>query len=299
MIATPTGTPAWTRTWTPSGAPLSGLLRARPGAVDLAGVDTRSTPGFAGDKAASVAALAELGRPLADLQERLFAEGLAGGSRALLVVLQGMDTSGKGGIVRGVVGQVDPQGVRIASFKKPTAEELAHDFLWRIRKRLPPPGLLGVFDRSHYEDVLIVRVHDLVPPEAWERRYEQINAFEAELATAGTRVLKVFLHISADDQKERLLARLADPAKHWKFNEGDLDERKHWTAYQEAYAAVLERCNPDAAPWHVVPAGRKWYRNWAVATLLHETLTDMAPDWPDPNLDVPALRKRLQTEDPA
>lgn len=278
---------------------LGDLLRVRPGEVDLESIDPKSTPGFAGDKVAAQTALAILGEPLADLQERLFAEGISGGRRALLLVLQGMDTSGKGGTVRHVVGQVDPQGVHITSFKRPTPEELAHDFLWRIRKRLPEPGRIGVFDRSHYEDVLIVRVHDLVPPEAWERRYEQINLFEEQLAAAGTRVLKVFLHISADDQKERLLARLADPTKHWKFNVGDLDERRHWSEYQRAYAAVLERCNPQSAPWHVVPAGRKWYRNWAVGTLLHEALEDMALAWPDPELDVPALRRRLETDRPA
>lgn len=275
---------------------LSDLLRARPGDIDLSAIDPRSTPGFDGDKPASEAALGELAGPLAGMQEQLFAEGLAGGSRSLLVVLQGMDTSGKGGTVRSVIGRVDPQGVRISSFRRPSEEELAHDFLWRIRKRLPDPGLIGVFDRSHYEDVLIVRVHDLVPKEAWERRYDAINAFEAELAASGTRVVKVFLHISEEDQKERLLARLEDPSKHWKWDSGDLDERAHWNAYQEAYTAVLERCNPDNAPWYVVPAGRKWYRNWAVATLLHETLTDMKPAWPEPGLDVPALKARLLGE---
>jgi PPK2 family polyphosphate:nucleotide phosphotransferase len=275
---------------------LAKLLRAGP-VVDLAAIDSRSTPGFDGNKTAGVAALAELSQPLAELQERLFAEGVSGGHRSLLVVLQGMDTSGKDGTVRGVVGNVDPQGVRITSFKKPTEEELAHDFLWRIRRRLPEPGLIGVFNRSHYEDVLIVRVHDLVPPEVWQRRYDEINAFEAELTAAGTRVVKFFLHISADDQKKRLLARLDDPAKHWKWNTGDLDERRYWSAYQEAYTAVLERCNPDSAPWYVIPAGRKWYRNWAVATLLGETLTDMAPAWPDPDLDVPALKARLAAEE--
>ncbi|HVE26425.1 MAG TPA: PPK2 family polyphosphate kinase [Sporichthya sp.] len=277
---------------------LSKVLRADPD-VDLAGLDSRSTPGFDGDKAEGEAALEELAVPLADLQERLFAEGFAGGSRSLLVVLQGMDTSGKGGVLRSVIGKVDPQGVRISSFKRPTTEELAHDFLWRIRRRLPEHGFIGVFDRSHYEDVLIVRVHDLVPREAWERRYDAINAFEADLAANGTTVLKVFLHISPDDQRERLEARLDDPAKHWKWDSGDLDERRYWSAYQEAYAAVLERCNPDSAPWYVVPAGRKWYRNWAVASLLLETLTEMAPTWPDPGLDVPALRARLADEKPA
>ncbi len=274
---------------------LSTLLRAGS-ELDLAAIDSRSTPGFDGDKLAGEAALAELAEPLADVQEQLFAEGVHDGRRSLLVVLQGMDTSGKDGTIRKVVGMVDPQGVRITSFKRPTEEELAHDFLWRIRKRLPEPGLLGVFNRSHYEDVLIVRVHDLVPRETWEPRYDEINAFEAELAEAGTRVVKVFLHISQEDQEERLLARLNDPSKHWKFNEADLDERRHWSAYQEAYRAVLTRCNPDSAPWYVVPAGRKWYRNWAVATLLHETLVAMNPRWPDPGLDVERLRRRLKTE---
>jgi PPK2 family polyphosphate:nucleotide phosphotransferase len=274
---------------------LSKLLRAGPD-LDVAAVDSRSTPGFDGDKPAGEAALAELAEPLAAAQEQLFAEGVTGGTRSLLVVLQGMDTSGKDGTIRKVVGMVDPQGVRITAFKRPTAEELAHDFLWRIRKRLPEPGLIGVFNRSHYEDVLIVRVHDLVPREAWERRYDAINAFEAELSSAGTKVVKVFLHISKADQKERLLARLDDPSKHWKFDEADLDERRHWGAYQEAYTAILTRCNPDAAPWYVVPAGRKWYRNWAVATLLHEALAEMKPRWPDPGLDVERLRARLLKE---
>ncbi len=276
---------------------LSDLLRAGK-QVDLASIDSRSTPGFDGDKAVGEAALDELAGPLADVQERLFAEGISGGSRSVLLVLQGMDTSGKDGTIRKVVGMVDPQGVRIVSFKRPTEEELAHDFLWRIRRHLPAPGLIGVFNRSHYEDVLIVRVHDLVPKEAWERRYDAINAFEADLAESGTTVLKVFLHISSADQEERLTARLENPAKHWKWDSADLDERRYWDAYQEAYTAALERCNPDSAPWYIVPAGRKWYGRWAVATLLHEALTAMAPTWPDPGLDVPALRERLQSETP-
>jgi PPK2 family polyphosphate:nucleotide phosphotransferase len=274
---------------------LSKLLRA--GAEPrLAAIDSRSTPGFDGDKIAGEAALAELTEPLAGAQEQLFAEGVTGGHRSLLVVLQGMDTSGKDGTIRKVVGMVDPQGVRITAFKRPTAEELAHDFLWRIRKRLPEPGLIGVFNRSHYEDVLIVRVHDLVPRDVWEGRYDAINDFEAELTAAGTKVVKLFLHVSKEDQEERLLARLDDPTKHWKFEEADLNERRHWDAYQEAYEAVLTRCNPDSAPWYVVPAGRKWYRNWAVATLLHEALSEMRPRWPDPGLDVERLRTRLKTE---
>jgi PPK2 family polyphosphate:nucleotide phosphotransferase len=279
-------------------AELGKLLRVGAAGVDLAALDPRSTPGFAGDKLAATAAVAALGSELADLQERLFAHGIAGGTRSLLLVLQGMDTSGKGGTVRNVVGLVDPQGVRIAGFKKPTEEELAHDFLWRIRKQLPGPGMLGVFDRSHYESILIERVRNLVPPEQWGGYYDAINTFEAELVAAGTTVLKVCLHIDADIQKERLLARLDNPAKHWKFNEGDLVERRVWSAYREAYEVALTRCDTEAAPWYVVPAGRKWYRDWAVATLLRDALLAMDLDWPDPGLDVPALRARLETEQP-
>lgn len=277
---------------------LGALLRVAPGAADLAGVDARSTPGFAGDKAAGLLATAELGLELADLQERLFAQGRTGGTESVLLVLQGMDTSGKGGTIRNVVGLVDPQGVRIAGFKKPTEEELAHDFLWRIRNRLPEPGMLGVFDRSHYESVLIERVRNLVAPAVWEARYEQINAFEAELDTAGTTVIKVCLHIDADIQAERLLARLDDPTKHWKFNPGDLDERRLWSRYRKAYEVALERCNTDLAPWYLVPAGRKWYRDWAVTVLLRDALLRRGTPWPDPGLNVAALRERLLSEQP-
>ncbi len=282
----------------PTPGALGRLLRAGSDPIDLSTVDPRSTPGFAGSKEDGIAALATLGPELADLQERLFAQGRAGGTQSVLLVLQGMDTSGKGGTVRNVVGLVDPQGVQIAGFKKPTEEELAHDFLWRIRKRLPEPGMLGVFDRSHYESVLIERVRNLVPREVWEGHYAEINTFEKELVDAGTTVLKIFLHIDADLQKERLLARLDDPSKHWKFNPGDLEERQVWSAYREAYSVALSRCSTDAAPWYLVPAGRKWYRDWAVAVLLRDTLLEVHPAWPDPGLDVDALRKRLETEQP-
>ena len=230
---------------------------------------------------------------LQGLQERLWAESTAGGRRRVLLVLQGMDTAGKGGVVTHAVGVFGPIGVEYSAFKKPTEEERAHDFLWRIRKRLPGPGKIGVFDRSHYEDVLVVRVHDLVPKAEWEARYDQINAFEQELVDDGTTVLKVFLHVSYDVQRERLLRRLALPDKHWKFNEGDIDERARWDDYRAAYDAVLERCSTPAAPWYVVPADRKKYRNWAVAELLRETLADLDPQYPQPALDVPRLRERL------
>ena len=274
-------------------ARVSDLLRVPAGPVDLSALDTRATPGFDGDKAAGKAELAALGPRLSDLQERLHAEGVSGGRRSLLLVLQGMDTAGKGGVVRHVIGQVDPQGCEIASFKAPTKEELAHDFLWRIRKRLPGPGKLGVFDRSHYEDVLVVRVHGLVPRSTWSRRYAAINRFEARLVTDQIRVVKVFLHTSKEEQRQRLLARLDDPTKHWKFNPRDVDERAYWGDYQEAYAAALERCNSDAAPWYRVPADRKWYRNWAVASLLVEQLEDMKLTWPKADFDVEEQRARL------
>ena len=274
-------------------APVSDLLRVPAGPVDLSALDTRATPGFDGDKAAGKAELDALGPRLSDLQERLHAEGVSGGRRSLLLVLQGMDTAGKGGVVRHVIGQVDPQGCEIASFKAPTKEELAHDFLWRIRKRLPGPGKLGVFDRSHYEDVLVVRVHGLVPRSTWSRRYAAINRFEARLVTDQIRVVKVFLHTSKEEQRQRLLARLDDPTKLWKFNPHDVDERASWADYQEAYAAALERCNNDTAPWYRVPADRKWYRNWAVASLLVEQLEDMKLTWPKADFDVEEQRARL------
>jgi PPK2 family polyphosphate:nucleotide phosphotransferase len=274
-------------------AQVSDLLRVPAGPVDLSALDTRATPGFDGGKAAGKAALADLGARLSDLQEQLYAEGVKGGSRSVLLILQGMDTSGKGGVVRHVIGQVDPQGCEIASFKAPTREELAHDFLWRIRRRLPGPGRLGVFDRSHYEDVLVARVHNVVPRATWSRRYASINRFEAQLVERDVRVVKVFLHISKEEQRRRLLARLDDPAKQWKFNPRDVDERAFWADYQEAYEAALERCNGDLAPWYRVPAARKWYRNWAIASLLVELLEDMKLTWPKADFDVEEQRARL------
>jgi PPK2 family polyphosphate:nucleotide phosphotransferase len=276
--------------------PVSDLLRVPAGDVDLRSYDTRATPGFSGSKNAGTAALAEVGSRLSDLQEMLYASGVKGDRRSLLLVLQGMDTSGKGGTVRHVIGQVDPQGCMITAFKAPTAEELAHDFLWRIRQRLPGPGILGVFDRSHYEDVLIVRVHELVPRATWARRYSTINRFEARLATQGIQMIKVFLHISKDEQRRRLLARLDDPTKHWKFNPHDIDERAWWEEYKTAYEAVLTKCNPETAPWYIVPADRKWYRNWAVAHLLVEHLEDMKLEWPKADCDVAEQRSRLLSE---
>ncbi|WP_375388684.1 PPK2 family polyphosphate kinase, partial [uncultured Amnibacterium sp.] len=253
-------------------ASLRSVLRVPAGPVSVAGFDAGAKPLAPDGKA-----MARAAEVLSDLQDRLWAESTQGGTRRVLLVLQGMDTAGKGGVVTHAVGVFGPIGIEYTAFKKPTEEELAHDFLWRIRKRLPRPGMIGVFDRSHYEDVLVVRVHQLVPQSEWETRYDTINAFEQELADGGTTVLKVFLNVSYDMQRERLLARLDRPDKHWKFNEGDIDERARWDDYQAAYGAVLERTSTDVAPWYVVPADHKSYRNWAVAQLLRETLEELDP----------------------
>ncbi|MCL2780956.1 MAG: polyphosphate kinase 2 family protein [Actinomycetia bacterium] len=271
---------------------LRDALRVRPGAVNLAGYDTAATPLSPGGKDKALRAMAA--SPLAELQERLYAEATAGGRRSVLLVLQGTDTAGKGGVVNHVVELLSPEGVRVTAFKVPTPEEAAHHFLWRIRKALPSPGVVGVFDRSHYEDVLVPRVHELVPESEWRRRYEEINAFEADLAAKGTTVVKCFLHISHATQRERLLARLADPTKQWKFQEADLDERAYWSDYQAAYSGMLDACDSDAAPWYVVPSDRKWYRNWAIGELLRETLVELDPQYPKLDLDLPRLRLRLR-----
>jgi PPK2 family polyphosphate:nucleotide phosphotransferase len=267
-------------------------LRAGQG-FTLATLDPRSTPGFDGGKAEGAALMAFTNNELNDLQERLYAESRTGGNRAILLVLQGMDTSGKGGIMRHVVGSVDPQGVRYTAFKAPTAQEKAHPFLWRIRNALPRPGEIGVFDRSHYEDVLIARVHDLVPRGTWVRRYAQINRFEASVVQSATTIVKVMLHLSSDEQKSRLGERLERPDKYWKYDPGDVDERAAWPEYQEAYQAVLDRCSTDAAPWYVVPADRKWYTRLAVQQLLLEHLRLMAPQWPGPDFDIDVEKERL------
>ena len=259
----------------------------------LADRDPRSTPGYDGDKAAGVELMAKTEPELGDLQERLYAEAMAGGTTAVLLVVQGMDTSGKGGIMRHVVGSVDPQGVRYTAFKAPTREELEHPFLWRIRNALPRPGQIGVFDRSHYEDVLIARVHNLVPPATWGRRYGQINTFEQTVTQAGTTIVKVLLHISSDEQKARLAARLDRPEKHWKYKPADVDEREWWPAYQEAHQVAIQRCSTEHAPWFVVPADRKWYARLAVQQLVVEHLRLMALRWPVATFDVEAEQARL------
>ncbi len=264
------------------------------GRVHLDRIDTRATPGFEGKKADAEAALEAIGDELSERQERLFANGRSGSSPVrVLVVLQGMDTAGKGGIVRHVAGLADPQGLSITSFKRPSPEELAHDFLWRVEKALPEPGIIGIFDRSHYEDVLIGRVRQLADADEIERRYGAINDFEAAFVASGGVLLKCFLHISKDDQLERLTKRLDDPTKHWKYNPSDIDERALWDQYQGAYAIAIERCSTKVAPWFVVPAGRKWYRNWAVATLLLDQLRALDLHWPAADFDVEAEKARL------
>jgi len=285
-----------------SAAPLdvdTSQLLLPSGPVDLSAIPTDAAPGFDGKKADGEAALLALGDELADLQERLFADRGDGEARRVLLVLQGMDTSGKGGTLRHTVGLMDPQGVKITSFKAPTEEEKQHDFLWRIERALPPPGYIGVFDRSHYEDVLIVKVRQWAEAEEIERRYGAINDFEAGLAASGTTIIKCMLHLSADEQKARLQERLDNPDKHWKYNPGDIDERELWPAYQEAYEVALERTNTEAAPWHVIPADKKWFRNLAIGTLLLEALRGLDLQWPKADFDVEAEKARLATSDPA
>jgi len=224
------------------------------------------------------------------LQEILHAEA----KRSVLIILQGMDTSGKDGTVRYALRGLNPQGVRIASFKAPTPNERRHDFLWRVQRRLPKPGEIAIFNRSHYEDVLIAKVRELASPKVIDARYGIINRFEADLVKRGTTIVKLFLHISPEEQRSRLLARLGQPEKHWKFSGNDISERQYWGDYQRAYAAALGRCSTAAAPWYVVPANRKWYRNWAVSQLLIETMEEMEMTYPDPHLDVRALKKSLR-----
>src|SRR3954454_1274677 len=272
---------------------VSELLRLPPGPVDLTAIDSHGKPGFEGGKRDGKEALAALGAELAELQERLFANGYTGSRQRILLVLQGMDTSGKGGVLSHTVGLMEVSGLALMSFKKPTEEELAHDFLWRIERALPNAGEIGIFDRSHYEDVLVVKVHELADADEIERRFGAINAFEKRLTDTGTTVIKCMLHISADEQRERLLARLDDPTKQWKFKPGDVDERGRWTDYQAAYETALERCNTPNAPWYVIPSDRKWYRNWAIAQLLTDTLRALDLDWPEPDYDVAEQRARL------
>ncbi len=258
--------------------------------------DPRDTPG-AKSRAKAEKETAALAPELADLQERLFANGKLGGNKRVLLLLQGMDASGKDGTVKHVVGQVNPAGCRITSFGRPTKEELSHDFLWRINNAAPAAGQLGVFNRSQYEDVLIVRVHEMVPRTTWSRRFARINAWEKRQAAAGTTIVKVFLHLSKDEQKQRLLERIELPDKHWKVGTSDIPERRRWDDYTHAYADVLAKCSTDIAPWYVVPADRKWYRNWAVSQLLVHSMRDLELGWPLPDgINLKAMRRELLAE---
>ncbi|MFR9788332.1 PPK2 family polyphosphate kinase [Streptomyces sp. MB22_4] len=271
------------------------LLRLPPGeSVDLSAHDPAATPAAPGDKHASLADAERMGRELAGLQERLWAASTTGDRRRVLLVLQGMDTSGKGGTVKHVIGHLNPSGCRIHAFKAPTGEELRHDFLWRVRRALPEPGEIGIFDRSHYEDVLVARVRHLVPPAVIGSRYGRINDFERALAEDGVTLVKCFLHLSYDEQRRRLLRRLDRPDKRWKFAPSDIDGRALWPAYQEAYELALEHC--AAPPWYVIPADHKWYRNWAVGRLLLEHLRELDPRYPESRFDLTECRERLLKE---
>jgi len=284
--------------WT---ADVRDLLRVAPG-FELAAVDPDGTPGYEpgpdGGKADGAEDLVRDAQELNDLQERLFAESRYGGTRSLLVIVQAMDTAGKGGIVEHVVGGISPEGLSVYAFKKPTPEELEHDFLWRVRPHLPTPGMVGVFDRSHYEDVLIGRVRQLAPADEIEKRYGQIVDFERELVESGVIIVKVMLHISAEEQKQRLADRLDRPDKVWKYNPADLDERAFWPQYQQAYQIALERTSTTDAPWFVVPANHKWYARIAVQQLLLAALRGLDPQWPTVDFDVEAEKARLAESNP-
>ncbi|MFC7958952.1 PPK2 family polyphosphate kinase [Rhodococcoides kroppenstedtii] len=269
------------------------ILRVAP-SVSFADVDTYAKPGFTGSKSDGKAWLGSRATDLRELQEKLYANGRSGDHRSVLLVLQGMDTSGKGGIVKHVLGQVEPQGVDHTSFAAPTEEERSHPFLWRIEKALPAAGRIGVFDRSHYEDVLIVRVHDMVPRDVWEARYDEINAFEKRVVESGTTLIKVALALSKDEQRERLARRLRRPDKYWKFDPSDVAERGYWNDYMAAYDAVFERTSTEYAPWHVVPCDRKWYSRVAVTELLVEALHGFDLDWPAADFDVEEQRRLLR-----
>ncbi|WP_454149069.1 polyphosphate kinase 2 family protein [Microbacterium lacticum] len=269
------------------------LLRADEG-FRLADVDPDAKPGYTEGKSRGQEDLDAGADELDELQERLFAQSrVVDDSPAVLLVLQAMDTAGKGGIVRHVIGSVDPQGVSLVAFKKPTPEELAHDFLWRVQKHVPQPGFIGVFDRSHYEDVLIGRVRHLADDAEIERRYGAIVDFEKGLTDRGIRIVKVMLHISPDEQKERLGERLDRPDKHWKYNPGDVDEREFWPQYMDAYQTVFDRTSTPDAPWFVVPANAKWYARLAVQALLLDALEDIDPQWPAADFDVAVEKARL------
>ncbi|MFF1251108.1 polyphosphate kinase 2 family protein [Pseudarthrobacter sp. NPDC058329] len=270
----------------------SETLRAGEG-FSLESVDPDSTPGYRGRKQDGQVLLAELDDDLGVLQEKLFAESRFGGNKRILLILQAMDTAGKGGIVTHVMAAMNPQGVQFKAFKAPTEEEKSYDFLWRIEKEVPAAGMVGVFDRSHYEDVLIHRVHGWAGPDELKRRYVAINEFESRLADSGTKVVKVMLYISGEEQKKRLLARLDNPAKHWKYSRGDLEERAFWDDYMKAYQAAIDETSTPDAPWHIVPANKKWYARIAVQQLLLGALSGLNLEWPKADFDVAVERRNV------
>ena len=256
--------------------------RVRPDEkIHLKDFDPGDVGKYDGEKDDGLEHLGELNQELEALQELLYAEH----KHRLLVVLQGMDTSGKDGVIRHVFDGVNPQGVRVANFKVPTPIELDHDYLWRVHQQTPARGEIVIFNRSHYEDVLVVRVHAMVPEKIWQKRYEQIREFERQLVEEGTTILKFFLHINKDEQRERLQARLDDPTNRWKFNPGDLEERTRWDEYIEAYEDAINRTSTDEAPWYIVPSNKKWYRNLVVASLLVDTLKKLDMEYPQPAED--------------
>jgi PPK2 family polyphosphate:nucleotide phosphotransferase len=270
-----------------AGKGLIDALRVKPGTRRRL-KDSDADNSFGWDKPEAVAAFEENRKRLADLQYKLYADG----RHALLVVLQATDGGGKDSTVRDVFTSMNPQGCSVTSFKAPSSDELKHDYLWRVHQHVPARGVVGVFNRSHYEDVLVVRVDKLVPEEVWKRRYDHINDFERMLTDSNVHVVKFFLQISKDEQKQRLEERLNDPSKFWKFNADDLEKRKHWDAYQEAFEAMLARCSTDAAPWHVIPSDRKWFRNLAVSEVLVSALGELPLRFPEPTIDPAKVRIR-------
>jgi PPK2 family polyphosphate:nucleotide phosphotransferase len=261
---------------------------------ELAAIDPREVRIGPDDKATARAQAAGLEPRVSELQERLWAEATHGGVRSVLIVLQGIDTAGKGGATKAIDRLLDPLGFGVVTFGVPTEEERSHHYLWRHERALPEPGKVRVHDRSHYETVLVERVRELVPEEVWRARYDEINAWEAELAGRGVTIVKCLLHVSKDEQRSRLLARLDDPTKHWKYNQRDLEDRGFWEAYQQAFQEALVRCSTEAAPWYVIPADRKWHRDWLVSHLLVEVLEGMEPAYPEADFDVAAERRKVE-----
>lgn len=259
------------------------------GKIKLKDYDPNDSKLFDGNKKDGKEALQKLNAELETLQEQLYAEG----KHRLLIVLQAMDTGGKDGAIRAVFEGVNPQGVKVASFKAPTPVELAHDYLWRVHQQTPGKGEMVIFNRSHYEDVLVVRVHNLVPEEVWSKRYQHIREFERLLADEGTTILKFYLHIDLKEQAERFLARVEDPTKQWKFNPGDLDERAHWDDYMKAYEDMLNQTSAAWAPWYIIPSNKKWYRNWLISKIIIKALKNLDMRYPAPVENIEDYHKRL------